>query len=296
MEPYTPRRMPNEAELQDVQAHWDESGRDYDPARGDHVDHLNDTTPPPPQPKPPKQHKKHKRWPWILLLVVLLAAGAAAYYWFTVRKAAAPAKPATASQQTDSTAQSSSTGTPLAQSTATKHYDSSNYLLGLDYPDTWSVADAATKLTVTSPAFTLTDADGKQVSTHAQVVIRSRQTTLAEFSGGNGVAALQSQKLTYKKPTQNQRAQTYLTFVRYANSPAGLDALYITGDNGYQAGQSVPMSDIVQTDPLISVIFLQCNAADCSGSPTALHISADVWNNKPLNAQVSSVLESLAIN
>lgn len=295
MEPHTSRRMPSEAELQDVQAHWDESGRDYDPARGDHVDSLNDTTPPPPQPKPPKQHKKRKRWPWIVVLVILLAAGAAAYYWLAVRKAAAPAKPAAVSQQTDNAAQSS-TGTPLAQTTVTKHYDSSNYLLGFDYPDTWSVIDAATKLTVTSPAFTLTDADGKQVSAHAQVVIRSRQTTLAEFSAGNGVAALQSQKLTYKKPTQNQRAQTYLTFVRYANSPVGLDALYITGDNGYQAGQSIPMSDIVQTDPLISVIFLQCSAADCSGSPTALHISADAWSNKTLNTQVSGVLESLAIN
>ncbi|MEJ0072885.1 MAG: hypothetical protein WDN27_02235 [Candidatus Saccharibacteria bacterium] len=93
-----------------------------------------------------------------------------------------------------------------------------------------------------------------------------------------------------------QRAQTYLSYLSYANA-SGLDALYITGDSGYTQGQEVPMSDVVKGNPLISANFEECTSADCStGTPTMLTLLASKWSGTQTDTDLTALFESLQLD
>lgn len=243
-----------------------------------------------PAPFAPVAKKRRKRWPVVLLVLLVLAAGAAGAYWFgSHKKASAPgAKQPTGTHAT--TSKSSDAPVP------TKHYDSVTYTLGFDYPETWKVSDTAAKLSVTSPAVQLTGVDGKTVEGHVAVNIQNQQATIAGYPAGGALASLASDKLTYKQPTSVQRAQTYLSYLSYKQTN-GLDVLYITGDNGYQQGQQVPMSDVAKANPLISVTFETCKTADCStGTPTPITLLANDWKAASASKDITTLLQSITLN
>ncbi len=284
-----------DAETEDEEVEEDgpeEPAGEYDPYRGDHVDVLNDTTPPPvSQPvRPvavPKQKGKKKRWPWIVLLLLLLAGGA--YFIFGSHKAAAPApKQVTVTKTTVSTAPAT---------LATTHYDSTTYSMGVDYPTTWKLNDGGTSLTVTSPAISLKKSDGTQTSGYIQLSIEATQTSLPQFAKGPATAVLPSERLTYTNPTPNQRSATNLTFASYSTTANnGWDALYVTGDNAYTLGQTIPMADIIQTDPLVQVHFLTCTDQTCAGTPTALSLQASEWKNPAVSLPIKTIIQSFTFN
>ncbi|TAH36687.1 hypothetical protein EYC59_00730 [Candidatus Saccharibacteria bacterium] len=280
----------SEAEPEHVWTEQDEAGKQYDSGRGDYVDHLNDTTPPPPAPSKPKKKKSGKGWIWLLVILLVVAAGVGAYLLFGSKKAAAP-QPTTSSTQPST--QKKAEQTETAPKITTKHYDSTTYAMGLDYPDTWKVNDTPTLLSVTSPQMSLKANDGTKTHGYIFVTIQPKQSTLPDFAKGSAVAVLQSEKITYKKPTQNQRAQTYVTFASYASTTGkGLDALYVTGNNGYQVDQDIPMSDIIQTDPLVTVKFLTCSSQTCTGTTKALSVDSSEWKNTAVSAPINTILES----
>jgi hypothetical protein len=235
-------------------------------------------------PKP----KKH-RWPIVLLIMLLVAGAAFAAYKYGTKKASAPAKKAPASQTSTVPKQEKIAAVP------TKHYDSTIYTLGFDYPETWTVSDTDSKLTVTSPSIQLTGTNGSAAGAHVVVTIQNPQKTIPGYPSAGAVAALTSDKLTYKQPTAVQRAQTYLSYLGY--KATGLDALYITGDNGYQQGQTVPMSDIVKGNPLVSITFVTCSTVGCSNTtPTSVTLSADGWKSSNASKQVIGLLQSMQVN
>ena len=130
------------------------------------------------------------------------------------------------------------------------------------------------------------------------MTIANQGQNLNVFDKGNATAVLASQKIAYTSPTQNQRANTYLSFLQYASTTqnGALDGVYITGDNGYQKGQDVPKSDVAGITPLVSVTFIQCANSACSGSTTALSVAASAWSDTSLSGPVTKMLESLAFN
>jgi hypothetical protein len=227
-----------------------------------------------------------------LLIIILLAGVAGAAYWYLKnhKSEKKPTQQANTSQKTE---------TETGQiTTETKHYDSSNFYLGLDYPKDWVVADSGGGvMTVTSPAMELKSASGENATGKIVVTIRDKNQKLTEFDSGNAVSAIDSQKINYVKPTQNQRGSTYITYVRYAgtSTSSGLDALYVTGDSGYKVAQEVPKTDIAKVDPIISVGFIKCNGNGCSGSGSPLTISVSSWNDKTLSGPVEAIIKSLAI-
>lgn len=292
MDKNDPRREPSEEELDELNEHWHEPGDPDDVVADDEqkleAERQRQRQASAAQPLPQRYHPK-RRWPRVLLVIVLIAVAAAGAYWFGNHQASSP--------QPKATQQASDKPTPPTAQ-PTKHYDSTTYTLGFDYPATWKVSDTAARLSVTSPAMQLPTAGGKQTSGHIIITIRNKQPSLPEFSTGNATAALESQKLTYKQPTQIQRAQTYLSFLTYASSSAGsLDALYVTGDNGYQAGQAIPMGDIILSDPLIGVSFASCPSDDCTtGTPTPLSLTASAWKNNTISQPIIALLQSLTLN
>jgi cytoskeletal protein RodZ len=180
---------------------------------------------------------------------------------------------------------------------ATKTYSSTTFNLSIMYPDGWVPAEGDNKLTITSPATSFANASGKTITGQIIVSLNAKGQNLTPFDSGNATAVLDSEKLTYTQPTSVQRAQTYLSFAQYPTTTAtgAIDALYVTGDYGYQKGQAIPKVDMANLDPLISVNFLSCSDAKCTKT-APVPIAASNWTNKVFSTPITSTLESLAVN
>lgn len=238
----------------------------------------------------------------VLAVLVLLAVLAAVIYWFLTRpKATTGTHTSTTSQSQQKTtqqtpAQSSSGGLIDA---ATKQYSSPNFNLSVTYPADWTVTDIAStnRLIIASPALPLKDPSGRVQSAQIALTIQHRQDKISQFAAGDATSVFESQKITYVNPTPDQRAQTYVSFLRYAStqSVSALDALYVTGDNGYQKGQTIPQSDVTQTDPLVTISFLKCADAKCATTGTPLSIAASDWSDSQLSGPLLNMLKSLVL-
>lgn len=227
---------------------------------------------------------------WIIVILVALAAAGGGYYALG-RKS--PAKAGSNSKQ-----QSSQSKNQPAITASTTQYSSSNFNLSFNYPQGWNVSDTGNgKLTVTSPTMQLTAANGQSQSGRVVMTIQNESSAnFGMFSQGNAVAVLTSQHVNYSNATQTQRASTYVSFLQYATTTAhgGLDGVYVTGDSGYQQGQSIPEVDITKVDPVITVTFNQCSDATCA-SPKALTIDSSMWNDSSFSGSILRMIESLAI-
>ena len=152
-------------------------------------------------------------------------------------------------------------------------------------------------LTVTSPVVTLKGADGQESKATIVLSIMPKGQNVAEFTGSSALAVRDSEKITYKNPTDVQRAQTYLSFLQYsASSRKALDAIFITGDFGYKTDQYVPKTDITKLDPLIHVSFMACVDSDCTKSDKPLTLDPGQWTDSKLQKPVLTILTSLAVH
>jgi hypothetical protein len=177
---------------------------------------------------------------------------------------------------------------------STKHYDSTNLFLGFSYPADWSVTEPDVgKLSAISPQLSIKSAGNQIIKARIVMTIQNAQSTISQFAGNTAVAPIESQKISYKSPSQGQRAQTYLTAVNYAGGVSTIDAFYITGDNGYMAEQYIPQSDVTKDDPLISISFFACADTTCSDYGKATSIATNAWADKSLSAPLITMLRSL---
>jgi hypothetical protein len=240
---------------------------------------------------PQRKRNRTKRVVITLVTLVMLAGLAGGAYWLFFRSKPTP-KPA---QQNANTQQSSESSTTKS----TKHYSSSTFGLEFDYPEDWTAAETAGSgtLTVRSPATQLKSATGQKVTGQVLLTFRNKQQTLTEFNEGNAVAARESVKLTYAKPSSTQRGSTYVSFLRYARTSNGqaLDGVYVTGDNGYQTGQAIPKADFTPVDPIISVTFTKCADRECTRDGTPLSIQSSSWSDHALSKPVLAMLTSLVV-
>jgi hypothetical protein len=236
-----------------------------------------------------QQKKSSKRWLVVGLGILLLVMIGGAVFKFALNDKGSGNN--TTAQKDTSKEQ---TQHPIA-STETEDYTSAELGLAFKYPNDWKLDDKIPgKLTVTSPKVPLSGKDGTKTSGKIALTIRAKGQPLPEFEKGNATAVKQSELLKYKTPSPNQRANTYLTFVAHAPAASGLDALYITGDYGYQKGQAVPQVDIANVDPVINVAFSQCSDDSCS-KVTPLSISESSWDAKTFSDPIKNMLQSITV-
>ncbi|HUB93271.1 MAG TPA: hypothetical protein VMB52_02100 [Verrucomicrobiae bacterium] len=246
---------------------------------------------PVPDRTPEATYRPKRIWLKVLVVVVILAGAAFGSFWLGSHEADKGQTTPTTTSSTTAHSSGGSQGEPVV--TATKHYDSTNYTLGFDYPKTWTISDTTTKLTVTSPAMQMATADGEKTGVLVVVTFQNPTPTIMGFPSAGAVAVLASDHLTYKQPSTIQRAQTYLSYLSYG-AANGLDAVYVTGDNGYQQGQLVPMSDITSGNPIIGVTFDSCPDENCSSSKPVT-LSASAWQSSAASKDVVSLLESIVL-
>jgi hypothetical protein len=217
------------------------------------------------------------------------------YFWLRKEPKDAPA-----SQSTGQTTQPVGEGKDNYDDTVvTKHFTSSAFGLDFDYPEQWKAAEGAdNKIVVISPAMKF-NVPGDEGTEYAQVIftVQHKQSSLPEFKTGNALAVRESEKMAYKKPSQVQRANTYLSFLNYAASKSkGIDGVYITGDFGYTKDQYVPQDEVVKADPLITVAFRHCNDDyDCKTPGDLMTVSTDFWDTPEAAKDIKTLLESIVV-
>jgi hypothetical protein len=238
-----------------------------------------------------RPHKKSGRAGlWIVsgvVVLVILGAGAFLYGHYTKDKT-------TKSNETKShktvTAPKSTTTAPNITLT---NYSSSVFNLTVNYPNTWTIAaSGSTSMTITSPETAMTADTGKAVEGKTIVTVVNQGQIPAGY-GSSSVAVLNSQDINFSKPTSSQAAQTYISFMQYPATTVkgGLDAIYMTGNNGYLKGDVVPSSIVGQVSPLVIVSFEQCSNQTCT-SPVALTISSTMWNSSAFSTPILDILKS----
>lgn len=246
---------------------------------------------------PPKKQRKILRkllhfLGWMLLIVVLTggAAGAAWYFWLSKEQKTTPS-----SSQQETPAPSPQPAAEEEEPTET--HTSSAFQLQFDYPQGWKVTEGVdNKIVAVSPATQLKTVAGSKQTGQIVMIVQRKQVSLPDFAAGSALAVRESEKIDYKKPSQVQRASTYLSFPSYAASASkGIDGVYITGDNGYQKNQYIPMSDIAKSDPLIMVTFRSCDDDKCATAGKPLTLAASVWDDAAFSKPIKSILQSIVV-
>jgi hypothetical protein len=247
-----------------------------------------------------KTHSKRRLAIKLLIVVIILLVAGVSYLWLLHRSDKNARY--TSLYTTIIGRQAAPVSKPKAKltsaiTTVTKQYTSVNQGLTLNYPANWSVNETTDVLTIRSTPILLSTLTNKTFTGQVVLTIRNKTPPLTEFNAGNSVATSESTIMTYVQPTSDQRGSTYLSFLQYADSVSGsLDGIYVTGNSGFQQGQAIPASDFVPIDPIVSVTFMKCSSAPCSGTNQRVSINPAMWKESAFSGPILSMLESLAIN
>lgn len=248
----------------------------------------------PPSQRPSKKIDKQK-WLYVAAAIIIVIILALAALFVVHHKKTTTKKTTTVSTSTNISKKTTSTfGLSFTPSTS---YNSTNFNLEVNYPSNWQINETASDLTILSPATNLKDGQGQLVSGKILVSVFNQGQIPAAFGSGASVAVLTSTTVSYTNPTMDQAAQTYITFVQYPSTTihGGLDAVYVTGNYGYTAGQNIPNSDINNVDPLVIVSFLKCSGSNCS-STSDLTIASSQWNNSGFSNLIESIVKNFTFN
>lgn len=239
--------------------------------------------------QPVKDDRRRKKRNRILamMLLMLVVLGVAGYFLF--QKTDTPNQ-----QQAPQTAQPQQTD-GQAITTKIEEFVSQDMNLSFEYPGSWSVDDSTKGLVkVDSSVTKLTDINGEQSDAKAIITFLSTGSEVPGFGESSATATRDSEKIAYSSPSQSQRAKTYLSFAAFGRS--GLDAVFVTGDSGYQTGQLIPESDIKKGDPIISVTFYGCDDAACAGEGSGAYtIRTDEWESNETLQAIQNLLKSLRV-
>jgi len=239
--------------------------------------------------EPIRQRKaRAKRNRLIFLTVLAVVAVLAALYFLLLQPKPATAPPAQQVQQTEQAPR-------VNVDEPTDPYVSDAFGLSFDHPKSWQPEDTGQELVVRSPVGKLADSTGAQVDGRIVVSFTAGGGKVPGYATGEPVAVIESQKLTYAKPSQNQRKQTYLSFVNFSQG-GGIQEIFVTGDSGYKKGQVVPQVDVKKVDPIIRLVFEKCQGETCgSQAGGALVIAEGEWQKNPLLIQAEKLLQSLKV-
>jgi hypothetical protein len=246
----------------------------------------------------PSEHKKRIGL-WIALIVVAIAVVGGLFY-FMNHKTTKPKKQITAQKIIQIPSSSNSTAT-------TKYVSNGSDLsLSFSHPSNWSVTPPTNDnpndqtITLTSPLFSVVNADGASVVGKIIIQVRPGSDTVSELNNNSPVAALASAQIAYSQPTSSQTSYPYLSYFHFSDgskASGAFEEVIITGGQSFPLGQAVSAEYLSGLDPIISASFYQCATQSCSGSnQTLLSITSTTWDNVSIFQQALTTLESFQLN
>lgn len=245
-----------------------------------------------PKQKPPKKSKPRTFLYVLIFFLVIILIGLFIFLYKNYKHQS------TANNVQNTTQKSSKQSVAKEDINSTTAYNSSTLNLGLNYPSNWKVANpTSNSLSFTSDKLILADANNKKVSAKIVVTIIPQGQVPSLFNGNGVVAVAPSKLIAYDNPTPNQAAQTYISYLQYPTTTTvgGLDAEYITGNNGYLKTDSVLNSSMVSLSPLVSASFYLCQSVNCSAQ-NPLTLSSNAFLNSIYNIQIEKMFKSLVFN
>lgn len=186
----------------------------------------------------------------------------------------------------------------LSPSSPTASYTSKYFGVTLSYPKAWSLSDSRQgTLNIVSPLTKLVADTGEQVSGKITMSILKQGSLPAALTAGNDLAVLDSNIISYANPSSDQSGQTYVSYVQYSSTSVvgGLNAVYVTGNYGYQKDGVIPTSDINNMNPLVIVSFNECTSKLCDKF-TPLTIKSSSWSGTSLGQIITNIIESFVFN
>lgn len=157
----------------------------------------------PPSPHDPKPKSKK---PLLIVLIVLILAAVGAGAWMFLKKDAVPKE-----EVTQNTEQTENTAPEVPPAQGTKTYTNDIMRLSIDYPENWTVTEQGKATLIESPDFTYNTTTKGEVTGNFRIYIRQGAQSSDSTYFGKGYAIAPSEKLTYSKPTPNQRKETFLS-------------------------------------------------------------------------------------
>ena len=198
--------------------------------------------------KPASPHH-HSKKPWkkriiTLSVLIIVLSGGYAIYWFVQNNdsdddAASSVIVGESSEVNDIESLPSTDGVDVTNDFAPVQHRTTNPRMEFSYPDTWSLDDEGDDVTLRSPSFRFTAADGQVIEDgFFQVYIRQGAREADSSYIGRAVAALPSQAITYDNPATDQRETTFLQLFGLDTS-ANLAFVLIAGNFELQAGDTL---------------------------------------------------------
>ncbi len=180
--------------------------------------------------------------------------------------------------------------TPVGSNTS---YNSTNFNLTMNYPNSWVISDTPTMLQLNSPITSIVDENNHMVQGKIIISVSPQGKFPVNLGSQPATAVLNSQLISYSTPTPAQDAQTYLSFLQYSstNTVGGLDGVYVTGNYGYLKGQNIPQTNLANISPLVIITFQKCSDQKCSNLSN-LTISAKDWSNIKFSTPIINIIKS----
>lgn len=233
--------------------------------------------------------RKNKRNALIGLTLLLLGVVGFGVYQFVLNKPLEKSTPASEQPATQTQA--------AEPSDTVETYTSEELGISFEHLSTWVIDDTTEGLvTISSPLVKLTGSDGQEVDGKVVVSFMGAGSEVPVYENTQGLAALlDSEKITYDEPTPNQREQTYISFGGL--TPAGINAVFVTGNSGYKKGQMIPEADVKKVEPIISVMFYQCPDTVCDPADGASELAIEVesWAENQATVAALALLKSLKV-
>jgi hypothetical protein len=226
----------------------------------------------------------------VIALIIVVGLGGGYYLQKHHKSTPPPSKPKTSKIAATPTA-------PAAPTIPSTSYTSVNFNTTFNYPSNWTIVDSGSApLTVTSPTMQLKAANGSTVLGQIVLTLANKGTMPSAF-GTQSVAVMTSQKINFTQPSTSQAAASYISFVQYPTTVTlgGMDAIYLSGNYGYQKDQTIPASNLAAVDPLVYVSFYTCANSQCPiTSRQPLTVASTDWNDSSFSAPILIMLDSFA--
>lgn len=236
---------------------------------------------------PKRAHHHTKLVILVSLAVVAIAVGA----WLIAGSSSGPKAPTKAQPKIAKV-------TSLSASAKTTTYNSTDFGFKFSYPVSWKLLDNNKGLlTLTSPLTHLTNAVGKTVNGQVILTVQKQAQLPSGFTAGTNLAVLNSQLITFTAPSQDQSAQTYISYVQYSstNTKGGLNGIYLTGNYGIGKDEVVTANEVESVTPVMMVTFSQCQNKTCH-TLTPVTLSSAAWQASPAAQIITNLFESLTFD